>query len=508
MEFTNVCIVGGGSAGWMTAATFLRHFRGSKKVTLIESPQIGTIGVGESTTQYFNTFVKFLGLKDEEWMPDCDATYKNSIQFEGWGESPWQYPFGEYASQIPIADFYAWKNQREIGTINNRKEAAGNDLFQRIYSNAAGVSQAGKLYTPDIDEYCGYHIDATKFANWLRDKYCLPLGATHIRKHIELVQTEGDYITNLILEDGDEMDADLYIDCSGFRSLLFNRLDVDWDSYSDMLLNDSTWCTRMEYTDKARELTSYTKVSALSSGWVWTVPTWSRIGTGYNYSSRYQSKAFALKEFKNFLGCHDKPDEDFRHLHWPTGLRDKVWVGNCIAIGLSAGFVEPLESGGLFAVHDFLFNFIQMVNHNDNMLNGFQRDWFNRACKNRFGEFRDFVVNHFSACRRHDTPYWKAAADVHAPALNRIHPDDVVGSLNNMPEPHQYLLAGLGYNILSDRELRSMHRRLDVDFNGQFLETFDGIVSKRLEELNEITDNMPRPLDYYRDTLYNTTDRN
>ena len=298
MKFNNICIVGGGSAGWMTASVLLKHFEGTKNITLIESPLVGTIGVGESTTQHFNTFIRYLELEDKEWMPACDATYKNSIRFENWGtDQPWQYPFGSYDTNIPPLDYYIWKYHRQ----------PSNTTFQNVFSNAAAVSEQGKLYTPHIDTLVGYHIDATKFAKYLKDRFCIPRGLNYIRETVDRIDTEGDNITKLTLDDGKEVTADLFIDCTGFRAILMNRLGVPWDDWRDVLLNDSTWCTRREYVDKERELTSYTRVTALSSGWVWSVPTWSRIGTGYNFSSKFQDKAFALKEFKAHLGCPDAP---------------------------------------------------------------------------------------------------------------------------------------------------------------------------------------------------------
>jgi|ETNmetMinimDraft_29_1059903.scaffolds.fasta_scaffold00137_8 tryptophan halogenase len=501
MKFNNICIVGGGSAGWMTASVLLKHFgdsplsKASKNITLIESPLVGTIGVGESTTQHFNTFVRYLELEDKEWMPACDATYKNSIRFENWGtDQPWQYPFGSYDTGLPPLDYYVWKHYRQ----------PSNNTFQNVYSNAAAVSEQGKLYTPHIDKLVGYHIDATKFATYLKDKFCLPRGLNYIRETVDRIDTNGDNIEKLTLDDGREITADLFIDCTGFRAILMNRLGVPWEDWRDVLLNDSTWCTKREYVDKARELTSYTSVTALSSGWVWKVPTWNRIGTGYNFSSKFQDKRFALKEFKDHLGCPDAPDSDFRYIRWPTGMREKIWVGNTLAIGLSAGFIEPLESGGLFSVHEFLFNFIQFADPKVDTLSGLQRDWFNAACHVKFMTFRDFVVHHFTAAFKDDTPYWDAATSVYFHTLNQIDCRDIPTTLNDLFIGMQFVLAGLGYTIIGRKEIMDMEAHYDKLYDDEMLKNVDNEVSMRLEQGIQIANNMPVPLDFYNQTLYNT----
>jgi len=491
MKLDNICIVGGGSAGWMTAAVFARHFEGKKKITVVESPNIGTIGVGESTTQHFNTFKRYLGLVDEEWMPACDATYKNSIRCERWGTAkPFHYPFGDYDTNLSHLDWWHWRQHRDVDAQE----------FGKMYSNAAAVAETGKLYTPHIDYEVGYHIDAVKFANYLRDEYCIPRGVKHIQATVGKIDVESGHIQRIYL-DGDVrfLKADLFIDCTGFRAILMNALNVEWISWHNELLNDSTWAIRKPYTNKEEELTAYTRVTAMSSGWTWTVPTFSRIGTGYNYSSKFQSKEDALKEFKQFTGLEHLDDSEFRHLSWPTGIRRQPWSGNCVAIGLSAGFIEPLESGGLFSVHEFLFSLIQFINSDTQYTNGMMRDYFNNACWQQLGAFKDFVVYHYTLAQKGDTPYWETATNVPFKPINNFDPKELF-SINDLFKGVAYLLGGMGYKIVGPRESMNAKDHYGYDFDTEYIR--DIIYNRVSVQVPEAIANSPVPLDYYQSTLY------
>ena len=211
-----ICIVGGGSSGWMTASTLVKAFP-HWDITLIESPKVPTVGVGESTTQYFRQWVHFLGLKDEDWMPACDATYKISVRFHNFhkvGDAPWQYPFG-LPRQIAPPDVW-WFAQSKRGW--------GNEKFAQDFFLAAYCAEKNLLPVDhehfDIPHHTGFHFDAVKFANWLRDNYAIPRGVKHIQKHVS---------RSIVMED----DYDLFFDCTGFKSLLN---DSEWVDYSEFLL--------------------------------------------------------------------------------------------------------------------------------------------------------------------------------------------------------------------------------------------------------------------------------
>ena len=258
----------------------------------------------------------------------------------------------------------------------------------------------------------GYHVDALLFGDFLRDHYAIPKGVKHIKGTVTDIQSCVDGVSRVFLGTDDRyVDGDLFIDCTGFRALLMNHLDVKWVDWSTLLKNDSTWAVRKPDTDKKKDLQPYTECTGLSSGWVWNVPTWDRIGTGYNYCSQYITDEDALAEFKEHLGV-DIPENMFRLLKWPTGIREKVWSHNVVSIGLSAGFIEPLESGGLYSVHEFLFKLIQVLPRASNKWNGFQREQFNHSVRKKFTSFRDFVVKHYTMGYRDDTPFWKEYTDM------------------------------------------------------------------------------------------------
>ena len=488
MKLDIICIVGGGSAGWMTAAVLARHFEGKKQITVVESPNIGTIGVGESTTQHFNTFKRYLGLVDEEWMPACDATYKNSIRFENWGtEKPFHYPFGDYDTNLSHVEWWMWRQQNDIDAQS----------FQTTFSNAASVAEAGKLYDKHIKDNIGYHFDAIKFANYLRDSYCIPKGVKHIQATVQEIDTENGNISRIYLDDVRFLTADLFIDCTGFRAILMNALHVKWESWHNLLLNDSTWAIRKEYTDKASELTAYTRVTAMPCGWAWTVPTWERMGTGYNYSSAHCSKLDALIQFKSFLGMENVSDREFRHLSWPTGIREQIWRGNCVAIGLSAGFIEPLESGGLYSVHEFLFHLIQFLQPETTHINGMMRDYFNAACRKQFTDFRDFVIYHYTLAQKDDTPYWNAATNVSFKPIPGLDPQNF-NSIDSLYSSIAYLLGGMKYKLIGPREA------MECPFDSSYI---SDIISTRVgTEVPNVIRSSPIPLDYYTSTIYKEKD--
>jgi flavin-dependent dehydrogenase len=489
MKLDHICIVGGGSAGWMTASLLSKHFGTDKQITVVESPNVPTIGVGESTTQFFNTFIWYLGLKDTEWMPACDATYKHSVRFVNFNKNgPFHYPFGPSAQDLPMNDYFNWRRDHDVNSMT----------FCRTYSDVIDPIESGRLVPEYLDRHIGYHLDAVKFANYLRDCYAVPRGINHIQETVTDIDVSVDGIDRLYLgSDGRFITADLYIDCTGFRALLLNKVHSEWEDWGNVLFNNSTWASRRQYKDRNRELMAYTNCTGLSAGWVWTVPTYSRIGTGYNFSDRHISDADALQEFKAFLGAEDESDENFRLLKWPTGIRKEVWKRNVVGIGLSAGFIEPLESGGLYSVHEFLWKLIQVLPASVKEYNGYMRSAFNQSVKTKFTSFRDFVVKHYVMGNRDDTPFWKDYNQLNelGELSDTLTQDwNAIYKLDQLSEGMAYLLGGYEYDIMPEH-YKDLSLRDNFIINDHTI-----MISEKLKPKN--LSSYPRTTEYYDQHLY------
>ena len=270
MKVNKICIVGGGTAGWMTAATF-SYFFPHKEITLIESPDVPTIGVGESTTQFFSNWLRNIQIQDHEWMDQCNATYKYSVRFSNWNEAePFHFPFTDMQE---VTGHFAIQNKLDITNwfIHKTLTDCPVDTFAKFYCPHYKSIVENRIITEsfdryDKDVYKGYQIDAQRFADWLRKNKCQ--NVTHIVDHVD---------KSIV----DTFDADLFVDCTGFKQLLTS--DREWDSFTHELPNDRAWTVRLPYTDKRKEMVVYTDCYALNNGWVWTVPLQNRIGKGYNF---------------------------------------------------------------------------------------------------------------------------------------------------------------------------------------------------------------------------------
>jgi tryptophan halogenase len=409
MKTDKIIIVGGGSAGWMTAATLISQFP-NKDITVIESPKIGTIGVGESTIGQINKWLSLLDIKDEDFMPHTDASYKLSIKFEDFyqlDDGGFHYPFG-----IPYEKEYS----KELWNINKiiNPDTPYTDYADCLYDQMALVNnnticknENNELPNFNFKQDTAYHFDATKFGLWLRDKFCLPRGVKHIQEDIISIEHDDTGITSL----NKLHTAELYIDCTGFKSMLLGEtLKEPFESYEEMLPNNSAWATRVSYSDKEKQLEPFTCCTAIENGWVWNIPSWERIGTGYVYSDKYVSDEQALAEFKKYLTKkgHDFTNSEFKNIRMRVGIHKRLFVKNVCAIGLSSGFIEPLESNGLFTTHEFLLNLIRTLNRGDRTnVSRWDKDAFNSACKNTFRGFAEFVSMHYAMSHRDDTEYWR-----------------------------------------------------------------------------------------------------
>jgi len=397
-----IIIVGGGSAGWMTAATLIKTFPDCH-VSLIESPNISTVGVGESTIGRIRNWIEYLDIDEKSFMQATDASFKLSIKFTDFykkGEA-FHYPFGKphlYDCKNGINDWWVMKSLYP--------KTPQTDYADSYYANMGFINQNtfSNKPIPELDwnpkHYIAYHFDATKFAKYLKDTYCLPRGVVHIKEDIKTIEQNEDGITSL----NNTHSADLYIDCTGFKGLLIDKtLKEPFESYSDMLPNDSAWATRIPYKNKDTELVPYTNCTAIENGWVWNIPLWSRIGTGYVYSSKFVDDNTALEQFKKHLNVKDG---DFKKIKMSKiGIHKRLWVKNVVAIGLSAGFIEPLESNGLFTVHEFLMKLLRNLQRGE--VSQWDRDNFTFQCKRTFRPFAEFVALHYALSHRSDTEYWK-----------------------------------------------------------------------------------------------------
>jgi flavin-dependent dehydrogenase len=386
-----ILIVGGGSAGWMTAATLESQFP-NYKISLIESKNISTVGVGESTLGQIVDWMRLLKIEDKDFMKYVDGSYKLSIKFTDFykKEEAFHYPFGT----PPLSQTRAGTNDWWFKKMLYSKTPYS-DYADCTYPLQMAYVNQNKF---DIDEVVrAYHFDATKFGLWLKDKYCKKI--KHIVEDVVSIEQDDNGIKSL----NNKYTADLYIDCTGFKSLLLDKtLKEPFESYSDMLPNDSAWATKIQYKNKEKELVPYTNCTAIENGWVWNIPLWSRIGTGYVYSSKFVDDETALKEFKQHLG---QEDLEFKNIKMRVGIHNRLWVKNVVAIGLSAGFIEPLESNGLFSVHEFLIKLVRNLQRD--RISQWDKDNFNFQCKHMFKSFAEFVGLHYALSHRNDTEYWK-----------------------------------------------------------------------------------------------------
>ena len=395
-------VVGGGSAGWMTASTLIKEFP-NKKIALIESPEIATVGVGESTINQIRGWTQYLGIEDKSFLKHVDGTYKLSIQFTDFykkGES-FHYPFGVMNMDDTYKGFNDWwyKKFSHPETPYTDYVDCYSSQMALVNQNTLSFNEEDQLEDFSFFRHTAFQFDATKFGLWLRDFYCLPKGVVHIKEHIDTIKQNENGIESL----NEKHKADLYIDCTGFASALLGKtLKVPFESYSDLLPNNTAWATRIPYTDKREQIVSYTDCKAVENGWIWTIPLWSRIGTGYVYSDNFIDDDSALKQFQKHLGTDEA---DFKKIKMRIGLHERLWEKNVVAIGLSSGFIEPLESNGLFTVHEFLRQLLRGLKRDK--ISQWDRDTFTHSCKHMFRGFAEFVALHYALSHRDDTEYWK-----------------------------------------------------------------------------------------------------
>ncbi len=416
----NIIIVGGGSAGWMTAAALIKFFP-NKNITVVESPNTSPIGVGESTYEGIRFFCRLLEINEKDFFIETDASIKIAIAFSNFykesGDDKFQYPFGP-----PFLDGTLWGAEDWLIKKSIYPETPSSEYAESYFPQAQLVkhgrfsdNKKGEFekFRPELDT--ALHFDAIKFGKWLKNKYCLPKNVKNIEQEIIEVKTNKNGISSLLLSSGDTLSADLYVDCTGFKSLLLDKtLKEPFVSYTDILPNNSAWATRIEYIDKEKELKPVTTCTALKNGWTWDIPLWSRLGAGYVYSDKYINEEKALEEFKNYLTSssmtmkrsrEDVDKLEFVNIKMRVGIHERTWVKNVVAIGLSAGFIEPLESNGLFTVHEFLYQLIRSLLRGK--VSGWDIDVYNKKTLEIYDNFVNFIRIHYSLSIRDDSDYWK-----------------------------------------------------------------------------------------------------
>lgn len=399
-----IVIVGGGTAGWMSALIMARQWTANGfQIELLESPEVGIIGVGEGSTPALKMFFDSLEIPEAEWMPECNATYKCGISFENWsthvGYERYFHPFSSALDRQTLPIFMH----------NVQARLRGADLHahpNRFFIAARIARECLSPVAPEnfpFDVHYGYHFDAMLLGKFLRKK-ALEHGVNHVVCHVAQVQQDdAGNIAALITDKGERHGADFFVDCTGFAGLLLQKtLNTAFVSYGNNLLNDAAVAMPSDIGEK---IPSETVSTALKHGWAWKIPLTNRYGNGYVYSSAFCSADQAEFELRERIGLLDA-DVPARHLKMKIGRVREHWVKNCLAVGLSQGFIEPLEATALFLVQQTIAVFADYFTKGE-FTDRYRND-FNQRINGHFDGVRDYIVTHYKTSSRTDTEYWRA----------------------------------------------------------------------------------------------------
>ncbi len=400
-----IVIAGGGTAGWMVAALMSKTLGKSLQITLIESDEIGTVGVGEATIPALLAFHALLEINEQEFMAATQATFKLGISFENWrnvGED-YIHSFGTTGTDHWTAGFqHFWHKGRE-------RNLAGDYGNYCLELKAAQQSRFAHL--PRTGMNYAYHLDATLYAKFLR-KFSEGFGVKRVEGKICEVKTNavsGD-IEAIRLASGTAIEGDLFIDCTGFRGLLIGEtLKVEYEDWSHWLFNDSAVAVQ---TESVGDALPYTRSMGHASGWQWRIPLQHRVGNGLVYSSRYMDDEQAKKTLLGNLQGATLTQP--RVLKFSPGQRRQTWHKNCVAIGLSSGFIEPLESTSIHLIQRGIVRLMQLFPTRG--LSQSDTDEYNRQARSEIEHIRDFIICHYYVTNRNDSPYWNACRTMDIPA--------------------------------------------------------------------------------------------
>jgi tryptophan halogenase len=431
-QIRKLLIVGGGTSGWM-AASYLSRALQNVEVTVVESERIGTIGVGEATFSTVKLFFDFLGLRERDWMPHCSAAYKMAIRFVDWTQAKghFYHPFQRLETAAGVgADRWWLKLKRGqqpfdyacfgvphlCDAMRSPRYLDGTVFDDRVHEffDEAAAPPNSMMSRHSVQYPYGYHFNAAELARFLQGQ-ATARGVKRIVDDVVDVQLGPDGAIAAVRTKGHgALTADLYIDCTGFRGLLLNQaLSEPFISFNDTLLNDRAVAIQVPRDCERDGIRPYTTAQAHDAGWSWNIPLYGRDGTGYVYSSKFIDKEEAEREFRAFLG----PAADgcaANHIQMRIGRSRNSWVKNCVAIGLSSGFVEPLESTGIFFIQHGIE---ELVEHfpKSNVFDDRLVASYNRSIAECIDGVREFLTIHYCASDRVDTPFWRATKQIAVP---------------------------------------------------------------------------------------------
>ncbi len=485
----NIVIVGGGTSGWMSAAALSTVLRGRYNIRVVESDEIGIIGVGEATIPMIQRFNKVVGIDENEFLKETQGTFKLGIEFVNWGKlgDRYMHGFGVIGQDLWTVGFdQYWQKMRRQGKAQDLE----------AYSITRMAAKANKFMRPRFDlpnsplaemNYA-YHYDASLYARYLR-KLSLARGVQRTEgKIVQVSQREGDgHVNAVVLENGERIEGELFIDCSGFRGLLIEgALKTGYEDWTEWLMCDTALAVPCE---SAAQLLPYTRSTAHKAGWQWRIPLQHRIGNGHVYASQFVSDDEATNTLLSNLD--GKALADPRKFKFVPGMRKQCWNRNVVAIGLASGFVEPLESTAIHLVQaqvDRLINFFP-----DQGFNLVDVAEYNRQCRFEYERIRDFIILHYKANQRTDSKFWQHCAQMSVPDTLKQKLDlfqshgRIVRNDNELFSEVAWLQVMAGQNLVPERYHPLADLQPDVDTE-DYLESVRAVIAKCVEVMPDHAD--------------------
>jgi tryptophan halogenase len=469
----NIVIVGGGTAGWMTAIALSTTFNGRANIRVVESEEIGIVGVGEATIPMIQRFNRVVGIDENEFMRETMGSFKLGVEFVNWGKlgDRYMHGFGRLGQDLATVSFdQYWQKMRRLGKAAPLEQ----------YSITRMAAKANKFMparhdvpnSPLADINYAYHFDASLYAKYLR-KLSEQRGVKRIEgKIVRATQREPDgHIDAVELENGTRVEGELFIDCSGFRGLLIEQtLDTGYEDWTHWLPADRALAVPCE---SVAPLTPYTRATAHKSGWQWRIPLQHRTGNGHVYCSRFISDDEAASTL--LANLDGKPLADPRLIKFNTGMRKLAWNRNVVAVGLASGFLEPIESTSIHLIQSTIQRLIDFFP--DRGWSEIDRDEFNRQTRFEYERIRDFIILHYHLNQRTDSPYWLECANMAIPDTLR-RKMDLYRSHGRVVRVDNELFSEVGWIQVFEGQnmpIEGYHPLVDAQSEEDIAEYLDGI---------------------------------